>query len=345
MKINIARFYGQERLELDCEIVTPMFLGGADQEAALRAAPFKGQLRYWWRIARGHNYATYQDMLTAESRIFGSADESSGGKSQVTVSVAPITAMQPSKNGFGDVAKVAHPECEKTHGRTNPLNYLAGMGLIHYRQGIQHAYFPVGEKFRLTITATRDAARDVTCALALFARFGAIGSRSRNGWGCFAASREPSFSPELVDWKNAMDRDYPHCLGRDQNGALLWKTGRAHADWRLCMRDLAENYIMVRTSLDVVTGSPPDRHLLGYPVTRHPVKKLHWGNQGRHASALRLLVREEGNNRCRGYFLHLPHAYSSSMWPNDTARQVHIWETVHRRLDELCTRVPTGEVQ
>ncbi|WP_456386496.1 hypothetical protein [Desulfolithobacter sp.] len=33
MKINIARFYRQERLKLDCEVVTPLFLGGADQEA------------------------------------------------------------------------------------------------------------------------------------------------------------------------------------------------------------------------------------------------------------------------------------------------------------------------
>ena len=45
MKVNITRYYKREQLKLDCEIITPMFLGNANQEAELRAAPFKGLLR------------------------------------------------------------------------------------------------------------------------------------------------------------------------------------------------------------------------------------------------------------------------------------------------------------
>ena len=342
MAINISRFYQRECLKLECEIVTPMFLGNAQQEAELRSAPFKGLLRYWWRVARGQRYEEYGDMLAEENRIFGSADEGSG-KSRVSVSVTPITKMAPSKEGFGHIDNVAHPECERTNGRTNPLNYLAGIGLI--RNGIQHSYFPVRERFRLSITAANDVVEEVNSAISIFARFAAIGSRCRNGWGCLVMSGVPHVSAALVDWNDAMGRDYPHCLGRDERGALVWKTRQQHQDWKQCMRDLAENYIKIRTSLNVVAGNPPDRHLLGYPVTNHAVQRTNWGNQGRHSSALRLLVKKERNGALRGYFLHLPHAFSKTMWPNDIQRQIRIWRQVHDRLDELCERVPSGEVE
>lgn len=344
MAINISRFYKRECLNIECEIVTPMFLGNAQQEAELRSAPFKGLLRYWWRVACGQQHENYQDMLAQENRIFGSADEG-GGKSRVSVSVTPTTEMKPSKTGFGHIDDVAHPECERTNGRTNPLNYLAGMGLIHYKDGIRHSYFSVGERFRLSITAANDVVEDVNSAISIFAQFTAIGSRSRNGWGCFVMNGTPHVSAGFVDWNNAMDRDYPHCLGGDERGALVWKTRQKYQDWKQCMRDLAENYIKIRTSLNVVAGNLPDRHLLGYPVTNHSVQRTHWGKQGRHSSGLRLLVKKEGNGALRGCFLHLPHAFSNRMWPNDIQRQIRIWRQVHNRLDELCERVPNGEVQ
>lgn len=38
--ICISRYYRRERLDLECEIITPMFLGNACQEAELRAVGF-----------------------------------------------------------------------------------------------------------------------------------------------------------------------------------------------------------------------------------------------------------------------------------------------------------------
>ena len=41
--------------EYDVEVVTPMFLSGADQQKVeIRAASIKGQLRWWWRAMNGH---------------------------------------------------------------------------------------------------------------------------------------------------------------------------------------------------------------------------------------------------------------------------------------------------
>jgi len=145
------------------------------------------------------------------------------------------------------------------------------------------------------------------------------------------------------------DHDYPHCLGKDEKGMLFWKTHIHKPTWEFCMKDLAEIYVSLRagnsnkqiSKLEVTTGNPPDRHLLGYPVTNHPVSLRNWGNQGRHGSALRLIVRKEADGH-RGYILHLPHLFSKDMWPSDAKgkeQQIKIWRQVHASLDKLCLRV------
>jgi CRISPR-associated protein Cmr1 len=353
MPVIISRFYKREKLELDCEIITPMFLGNASQEAELRAAPFKGLLRYWWRVAEGAQFADHTELLAAENKLFGSTDEKCGGKSQVTLEVTPLSQMGTKKEAFPNPGLVSHPECEKTGRKTNPLNYLAGMGLIHYKNGILHSYFDCGEKFRLGITVSNDAESSVHKTIQLISAFGAIGSRSRNGWGCFAWNEEMNVaglsSKQIMD---SCDRDYPHCLGHNNKGLLLWRTKEPQPNWMDCMKDLADIYISIRagspqrgiSKLEVNVGNPPERHLLGYPVTNHSIKIGGWGNQGRHGSALRLIVRKEADGH-RGYILHLPHLFSKKMWPNGKQQQIEIWRKVHAGLDELCRRVAIEEVR
>ena len=350
MKVNITRYYKREQLKLDCEIITPMFLGNANQEAELRAAPFKGLLRYWWRVANGLRHQSPAALLQAENRIFGSADADSGGKSRVTVEVEPLTSMAPKKDSFRQVGKIDHPECERTGKKTDPLNYLAGMGLIHFRKGIVHSYFPADEKFCLTLTMSSDVIDYMKSTFFLLNRFGAIGSRCRNGWGCFTFPGQGRYTAPVVNFSEAFIHDYPYCLGKDDCGDLFWQTRQARDSWELCMKDLAGIYVSIRAgnsslnmpALEVNAGTRPDRHLLGYPVTNHPLKLNNWGSTGRHGSALRLLVRKEADGY-RGYFLHLPHLFSKEMWPGEKDRQINIWKQVHAKLDQLCQRVAYQE--
>lgn len=350
MGVNIARYYKRGKWELDCEIITPMFLGNASQEAELRAAPFKGLLRYWWRVANGVKYKEHKELLKAENHIFGSPDET-GGKSQVTIKVVANSKMIQGQSTFSNPGLIDHPECERSKHKTNPLNYLAGMGLIHYKKGILHSYFSPGGKFSLVVSASHEAVKDVEASLNLFNIFGAIGSRSRNGWGSFYwKGNQDSPVSSVRNFSDAFDRDYPHCLGQDNKGPLFWKTKQARPNWEDCMKDLAEIYVSIRAGneqlhipkLEVNSGSPPDRHLLGYPITNH--NKV-WGPQGRHASALRLLVRKEHSGH-RGYILHLPHLFSTDMWKNGKERQMKIWQKkVYPTLDKLCTRAQYEEAR
>jgi len=351
MNINISRLYKQEKITMDCQVITPMFLGNADQDAQLRASPFKGLLRYWWRVAHGTRYDSPQALLAAENDLFGSAgsddDKKNCGKSRIGVSVTPVSGMETTTKPFSSPGNVDHPECENTHHRVNPLNYLAGMGLIHFKKGIQHSYFPSGATFTWTLNVPHDRRDELETVLKLIQLFGAIGSRCRNGWGCFSWPGTRPGSLAVQKWENAFSRDYPHCLGRDDRGDLFWRTRRSASSWEECMRELARVYISIRAGnreqdipgLDVTSGQRPDRHLLGYPITNHNLKI--WNN-GRHGSALRLLVRREGADY-RGFFLHLPHLYSKKMWPADKERQIRIWQQVHTGLDKLCQRIPYQE--
>ena len=355
MGVSIARFYKREEITLDCEIITPMFLGNASQEAELRAAPFKGLLRYWWRVANGSNFAAndFAGLLKKENEIFGSAD-GDGGKSQVTVAVSgKLQCYAP--NQFPRGQKIPHPEV-RPHG--NPINidrflYLGYGPIIGQGQLEQEGKGALRPKqnFTLTISAQEKELAKLRTSLQCFQQIGSIGSRSRNGWGCFAVkSKElPTidhsdlFNTIGKNWQQCFSHDYPHALGLDGQELLVWQCNDNHQDWQGVMNELAEKYLKIRIAHKFHGGgvhqSPQDRHALGYPTGRnHNVQGQAWGDKGRHGSALRLLVRKEENGY-RGYFLHLPHLFSNKMWPNGKDRQIKIWQQVHQNLDKLCNRV------
>ncbi len=68
MTVSVARYYQREKITLDCTILTPMFLGDADQQAALSTAPIKAALRYWWRVSGVHKAKDAEKLFEEESK-------------------------------------------------------------------------------------------------------------------------------------------------------------------------------------------------------------------------------------------------------------------------------------
>ena len=65
-----------QTITFECEVITPMFLAGADGVTPeLRAPSIKGALRFWWRAMNGH--LSLDDMRKAEGEIFGSTSQRS----------------------------------------------------------------------------------------------------------------------------------------------------------------------------------------------------------------------------------------------------------------------------
>ncbi|HAZ60870.1 MAG TPA: hypothetical protein DCY89_04770, partial [Gammaproteobacteria bacterium] len=184
-----------------------------------------------------------------------------------------------------------------------------------------------------------ESAPRIERALACADLYGALGGRSRNGWGSFQlvpgeGTQALSGTLPVRDWRQCLDRDWPHAIGRDDKGPLIWQT-ESDNDWKVLMKTLAILKIGLRTQFRF-TGrgnapNPEARHWLSYPVTNHPVTP--WGNNARLPNSLRFKVRRAGDGKLVGAIFHIPHLPPSDFHPN---RQViaNVWAQVHGFLDQ-----------
>jgi len=193
------------------EVVTPMFLGGADQSPdGLRPASVKGALRFWWRAwAWSSVRAQHPDDITAlkalhreEARLFGlaakddAAGHPAGGQGLFMMHVRDHT-LRASDEPFGKAFD-------------NGILYLLGQGLgsfqsgnhctrkaIPAHQGNNASTFEVKLMFKPQTAAADQQA--IVSALKLFGLLGALGSRARHGLGSVGLSHLSS--EEQAPWQ------------------------------------------------------------------------------------------------------------------------------------------------
>jgi CRISPR-associated protein Cmr1 len=267
---------------------------------------------------------------------------------------------------------VTHPEVKNREGRAVPVGselYL-GYGPLTYdnqRRATSlkaNAAIQAGESaaFAVACPTTHDNADLKALAAAnaprleralwLLDRFGTLGGRSRNGWGSFALTPQgqaasPVPALPLRPWRACLDRDWPHAIGGDDKGPLIWQTA-LHDDWQSLMKTLAIVKIGLRTQkpqlefrLDPAAGDKPTRnginhgrpqprHWLSYPVTNHSVDS--WGNQARLPNSLRFKVRANETGKLVGVIFHMPCLPPKAFAPDKTAIE-DVWARVHEFLD------------
>ncbi len=185
-------------------------------------------------------------------------------------------------------------------------------------------------------------------ALWLADRYGTLGGRGRNGWGSFQlgaaegdAAPPPNTAPPLRSWRECLNLDWPHAIGSDERGALIWQTA-PRDDWPSLMKTLATLKIGLRTHFKFTHGkgapSPEPRHWLSYPVTKHSVQP--WGDNARLPNTLRFKVRPTAEGKLVGVIFHMPHLPPPSFNPDRQAIE-SVWTQVHRYLDaQGLTRIP-----
>lgn len=331
----ISRYHNTERLRIGVEFLTPCFLGGADQNAELRAAPFKNLLRQWWRVAVGSQYPNHKEMLEAEGDLFGSVlDDSKASASRVRVDLqdAGINIISEKLDSLG---KTLHPEVKGGMSVSNAL-YL-GYGPVSIK-GIR-TYIAPGSTAALTLSFPKEKIPEILLVLTYIDAFGTLGSRCRNGWGSLVLSgddfnREPWTNFNAKDWHELVNgtRQYPTHLGKDGKGLLCWELKEAPQDWKDAMKALAETYMNLRTSINIAPNGLQKRHILGYPVTNHPIDT--WGKKdGRMPSQLRLMVKRDAKNQLAGRMLHLPHRLPKRWKPQRLGQETEVWQEIHQGLD------------
>lgn len=166
-------------------IVTPMFIGDAEQKASgISPASVKGALRFWWRALRwGQIRSTVQSDTAAlqrlhqeEGQLFGTSADN-GNAAQFTLQLAYSL---------------------KTASLTNPkpeIQYLLGQGL--YRNGYLRTALAENNSFELVLTLhpkpqkqsqeTYEAQKQqLVDTVMIFGLMGGLGSRARKGFGSVA---------------------------------------------------------------------------------------------------------------------------------------------------------------
>ena len=341
---------------------TPAFLGNASQQAQWRTPPIKALLRQWWRVAVAQELGYSVDRLRQrENALFGTAADGEGDSRQSLIRIRLSHWNMGQLKDWQGTGVVIHPEVKNRDGKPTPVGsdlYL-GFGPLEYNSNSRgtaiksKAAILAGDNATLSLAVPPEHAEDIQTALWLMDSYGTLGGRSRNGWGSLllqpADEGTAALTGELgsqlaLPWQDALQLDWPHAIGRDAQGALIWQTA-AFDDWKKLMQELARLKIALRTQFKFTTGrdapAPEARHWLSYPVTNHSVKS--WGGNARLPNSLRFKVRPAPNDpkKLVGVVFHAPCLPPPVFQPHLPSIE-RVWHTVHGFLDgqSNLTRIP-----
>jgi CRISPR-associated protein Cmr1 len=333
-------------LSYELRFTTPAFLGNAQQNGQWRTPPFKALLRQWWRVAFAaangfpQNHA---EMRRQEGILFGTAADASGNRSLVRLRLDKWALG--TLNRWDAMPTVAHPEV------TFPVDsglYL-GYGPVVLPRGQRqpalkaNAAIQANEAASFSLAFPAEHAELMSNALLLIDRYGAVGGRSRNGWGSFvltplAGTPTLTGEPPIRPWRDALGIDWPHAIGSNGSEPLVWTT-KAFPDWKQLMRELAIVKIGLRTQFMFPDAQPPHpsiepRHWLSYPITTHTTRA--WSRGARLPNSLRFKVRTSQNEpgKLIAAIFHVPCRPPAEFRPDPGAIE-RTWQAAHQLLDDL----------
>jgi len=376
-----SKVAGRRRERICCQVRmnTPAFLGNAEQSGQWRTSPFKALLRQWWRIAQSgeHGYDP-ASLREAEGRLFGHAWLKPGGptdtsdkrwasRSQVRMRLrnweeGRLSAWH-QDNQFQRIATTrdgkssVRADLYAGFGPILPPSKKEGRKFVAFKQPA----IDLDQTNVLALDLPSAAGDEIKSVLQLIHWFGAVGSRSRNGWGSLGlASAElalgdyPSnteLEPYCQPLENCLTRDWPGAIGSDDAGALVWYSTDA-LDWHDTINEIARLKVAIRSLAKEFRGPSTigGIHLLGYPAGGN-WKLPQWGNDTRMACPLRFKV---GADK-KGYWIticHTPYQVPDPLFNQLESDQkaylrdnaIKIWQRIHQFLDNEASN-ETHELQ
>jgi len=165
-----------EKIMLELETVTPLFIAGADQRnienEGLRTPSLKGLLRWWFRAIMGGIVST-KDLRELESKIFGSTNQKS------SVKILSITKSQPSEINI-----------------PSNLEYLWFSIHMQKRKNQRLQCYPPKTKFKVTLSSDdKDNLKITLGCLWTLIYLGGAGARMRRGAGSLKVNDVSSETP------------------------------------------------------------------------------------------------------------------------------------------------------
>lgn len=326
---------------------TPAFMGGADQSSEWRTPPFKNLLREWWRIVKAAELGwtgqgarpLWETIREAEGRLFGHAhlkhkDRHGREKpwqmqSRLSIALGRWGSADNRNVPLGAGARICHPEAKQGGPRCpDGPGRLIGSHLYLGYGPFQRSPIGAGASAELSLSAPSDVQGQLARALKLAHWLGAVGGRRSNGWGSISLHSAEDGQP-LADMSDpavfedvrrpltdCLQLDWPHAIGSDDDGLLVWRTRELAGTWEGALTRLAEVKIDIRTKLHVAPGMQL-RHILALPVTHHPVATApRQPKVDRLANQLRFKVHrvmQTGEEGFVGLIYHLPHRFPEEL--------------------------------
>jgi len=163
-----------KEVKLTLKVITPLFMGGANQQAELRSQSFNGVLRWWFRVAGG----SFED----EKKLFGwGGEKSNKGRVKLLV-ISKELNSQIFEKEFDEQCRIRQDK---------GINYL-GFSLdqrfrIDQYDRIRRKYLKEDQKFEIKLffhpTLKEEDIKKFFATLWLAFNLGNFGSRSRRGFG------------------------------------------------------------------------------------------------------------------------------------------------------------------
>jgi CRISPR-associated protein Cmr1 len=169
-----------------CKVVTPLFMGGANQQAELRTQSINGLLRWWFRVAGGS--------IEDEKRIFGWAGETSN-QGLVRIFIKDFDKLQKDKfsKEFDDKGRVRQDK------GINYIGFSLDQRFNEKQDRPRREYIKENQTFEIKISfhpkANEEDIKKFFCALWLAFNLGNFGSRSRRGFGSIKIENIQGQSP------------------------------------------------------------------------------------------------------------------------------------------------------
>jgi len=357
-----------KQLSYKVRFVTPAFLGNAFQKGQWRTPPFKALLRQWWRVVKAPEVDYNEDELRKkEALLFGSASDKGEFASEKSKVLLRLRHWQEGNIDSLDWKKLRFQQVTTTRSERGTVRsdiYL-GFGPVlppstkEGRRSIKLNTPPAinaGQEATLEVRIDSDkdsAIREVENALKLIHWFGTLGARSRNGWGSvqmvpldgtphISELSSSSFSGLTRDFGDCLKLCWPHAIGKDEKGPLVWRTKKRFKDWPEAFDFLAKLKVMVRRDAKTKKregGFIGGIHLLGYPAGgKWEVSQ--WDGM-RFACPLRFKVFKDGNGFSSLIFLMsctIPEMLTDKLKPVDkdwlSNNQLEIWKDIHKAIDK-----------
>ena len=238
-------------LDYDCQIITPMFMGGADPlKAELRASAIKGALRFWWRALKGSLPLT--ELQEEEGALFGSTEARHGRSkiqinidvNQLLISKEPLPRRSIQVSSKGRMISV------------NILDYLSYGTYQWHRDSKRNEFIKEYIKpgpFRLrirTIGSSAEQENELTNALYLLTNFGGLGSCSHNGYGSINIDQEFFLSDSKSFFESLQLPESKPEYSALSAGLKLYRTKGFYETWDAALAELGKVYRSCRSSLE-----------------------------------------------------------------------------------------------